>query len=258
MAWLYLWRRTHDEDYLKYVRVLSIVFAINFALGAATGTLVEFGLLDIWPTSLILLAAPGFLPLNYEATIAFIGEAALLGLYVAVLGKWSFRSVFAVLAGVWVLGSLSGYFILTVNARMNVPWGIGNVAHLLYPFLSTYGPQAIYITGTLNLAALLMNYTLGSSHSRALALSNVNFAQMVGEFFNNLYLPFTNPNSFMITIHTLLAAYATGVGAVALALSYKCCGRCIISPRPTHAGSAGRSRGLLLHYPGEVLTIHCQ
>ncbi len=106
-----------DGDYLRYAKTLSVVLAINFSLGVVTGTLVEFGLLDIWPTSMVLFAAPpGFLPpLAFEATIAFIGEAALLTLYLATLGKWSAYRSAAVLMANWALGSLSGYFILTVT-----------------------------------------------------------------------------------------------------------------------------------------------
>jgi len=219
-AWLIQWKRTKDAVFLKYAKTATTVLAINFSLGVVTGTLVEFGLLDIWPTSMVLFAAPGFLPLAYEATVAFIGEATLLILFLATLGKWgTYRSIAIMLIN-WFLGSLSGYFILTVNAWMNVPWGIGATAQAFYPFMPNYGSQAINLTGTLNLAALLIHYTINSS-SGALAVSSTNFTVIVGRFFDNPWLPFLNPDAIITTIHTLLAAYAVSLGAVAMALAYR-------------------------------------
>ncbi|GGP19623.1 cytochrome oxidase subunit I [Thermocladium modestius] len=219
-AWLIQWRRTGDGDYLRYAKTLSVVLAINFSLGVVTGTLVEFGLLDIWPTSMVLFAAPGFLPLAFEATIAFIGEAALLTLYLATLGKWSAYRSAAVLMANWALGSLSGYFILTVNAWMNVPWGAGTVPQALYPFLPSYGPQALNETGALNLMAVLMHYA-ASSPSGSLAVTNVGFTSMVGRLFDDAWLPLMNPDALVTTLHTLLAAYAVGLGTVAAILAFK-------------------------------------
>jgi cytochrome d ubiquinol oxidase subunit I len=47
MLWKY-WR-TGDRDYYKSARLMTSVLAVNFALGAITGTLVEFGLVQVWP-----------------------------------------------------------------------------------------------------------------------------------------------------------------------------------------------------------------
>ncbi|MGC8583978.1 MAG: cytochrome ubiquinol oxidase subunit I [Thermoproteus sp.] len=219
LAWLIKWYRTGDGLYLKYAKTLTAVWAVNFALGVVTGTVVEFGLLDIWPTSILLFSSSGFVPLFYEATIAFIGEAVLVGLFVIAVGRWRARYTLSILLAAWALGSLSGYFILTVNAWMNVPWGVGGIPRALYPFLPTYGPDAANLTSTLTLAALVMSHTLAGAGSAALA--NVNFTQAVGPFFADPWLPLANPDAISTTVHTLLAAYAVGVGAVALALSVR-------------------------------------
>ncbi|WP_252901059.1 cytochrome ubiquinol oxidase subunit I [Vulcanisaeta sp. JCM 14467] len=102
---------------------------------------------------------------------------------------------------------------------MNVPWGMGDIPHDLYPFLPTYGPNAANLTATLNLAALLLHYTIDGAGS--VALTNANFTSMVGTYFTNPWLPMVNPDAIVTTLHTLLAAYAIGVGAVALALSIR-------------------------------------
>ncbi|ADY01715.1 cytochrome bd ubiquinol oxidase, subunit I [Vulcanisaeta moutnovskia 768-28] len=219
LAWLITWYRTGDALFINYSKTLTMVWAVNFALGAVTGTIVEFGLLDIWPTSILLFSSSAFIPLLYEATIAFIGEAVLVVLFMVAIGRWRARYTLSVLITAWFLGSLSGYFIITANAWMNVPWGMGEIPHSLYPFLPTYGPDAANLTATLNLAALLLHYTVDGAGS--LALTSVNFTSLVGTYFNNPWLPMINPDAIVTTLHTLLAAYAIGVGAVALAISIR-------------------------------------
>ncbi|WP_069807085.1 cytochrome ubiquinol oxidase subunit I [Vulcanisaeta thermophila] len=219
LAWLIQWGRTGDELFLRYSKTLSVVWLINFGLGAVTGTIVEFGLLDIWPTSILLFSSSAFIPLFWEATIAFIGEAALAGLFVLGIGRWRLRYVIPLLIATWFLGSLSGYFILDANSWMNVPWGMGNIPHVLYPFLPTYGPSVANLTATLTLAALLYHYTLSGAGSAALA--NPSFTGMVGTYLTNPWVVLFNPDAVVTTFHTLLAAYAVGLGAVALALSVR-------------------------------------
>ncbi len=218
-AWLIKWYRTMDKIYLEYAKRLTAVWLVNFALGVVTGTIVEFGLLDIWPASILLFSSAAFVPLFWEATIAFIGEAVLVGLFVVAIGRWRARYTLSILLAAWALGSLSGYFILATNAWMNVPWGAGGVPKALYPFLPSYGPDAVNLTSTLTLAALLMNHTLAGAGSSALA--SINFTSSMGSFFADVWLPLSNPDAISTTIHTLLAAYAIGVGVVALALSIR-------------------------------------
>lgn len=219
LAWLIMWSRTHDNLYLNYAKTLTNVLIVNFALGVVTGTIVEFGLLDIWPTSILLFASSGFLPLLYEATIAFIGEAVLIVFFLITLGRWRAGYSIALLIVTWFLGSLSGYFILTANAWMNVPWGMGNIPRALYPFLPSYGPDDANVTGVLNLAALLVNYTLDGYGS--MALSNPGFTHLVGVFYLNPYISLVNPDAIITTFHTLFAAYAIGLGVVGTALSVR-------------------------------------
>ncbi|WP_243676243.1 cytochrome ubiquinol oxidase subunit I [Vulcanisaeta distributa] len=212
--------RTGDALFLNYSKTLTMVWTVNFALGAVTGTIVEFGLLDIWPTSILLFSSSAFIPLLYEATIAFIGEAVLVVLFLIAIGRWRARYTLSILIAAWLLGSLSGYFILTANAWMNVPWGgMGGIPHALYPFLPSYGPDAANLTATLNLAALLLHYTVDGTGS--VALTSTNFTSLVGTYLTNPWLPMVNPDAVVTTLHTLFAAYAIGVGAVALAISIR-------------------------------------
>lgn len=74
MALLYKWWRTRDEDFYRASRTVTAVLGLNFALGAITGTLVEFGLVQAWPGSIFVIATSGFTPLALEL-IAFVGES---------------------------------------------------------------------------------------------------------------------------------------------------------------------------------------
>lgn len=219
LAWLVRWYRSGDGLYLRYAKTLTGVWVVNFALGVVTGTVVEFGLLDIWPTSILLFSGPAFVPLFFEATIAFIGEAVLVGLFVLGVGRWRARYTLSILLGAWLLGSLSGYFILATNAWMNVPWGVGSLPSALYPFLPSYGPEAANVTTVLTVAALVLNKTLAGAGSAALA--SPGFTRQVGPLFSDPWLALTNPDAVSTTVHTLLAAYAVGLGAVAAALAVR-------------------------------------
>ncbi len=128
LAWLVKWYRLGNRLYLKYAMMLTAVWAVDFALGVVISTVVEFGLLEIWPTSILLFSSSIFVPLLYEATIAFIDEAVPLGLFVLAIGRWRARYTLLTSLATWALGSLSGYFILTVDAWINVPWGAGGAS----------------------------------------------------------------------------------------------------------------------------------
>ena len=70
---LFKYWRTKDRDYADATRTVTSVLGLNFALGAITGTLVEFGLVQAWPGTIFAIATFAFIPLTMEL-IAFIGE----------------------------------------------------------------------------------------------------------------------------------------------------------------------------------------
>ncbi len=69
---LFQWWRTKDQDYYEAARNLTAVLGLNFALGAITGTLVEFGLVQAWPGTIFVIATFGLMPLTLEL-VAFTG-----------------------------------------------------------------------------------------------------------------------------------------------------------------------------------------
>ncbi|MEM3796001.1 MAG: cytochrome ubiquinol oxidase subunit I, partial [Archaeoglobaceae archaeon] len=86
MALLWKHNRTGVEDYFRDAKIATSVLAVNFALGAITGTLVEFGLVQAWPGTIVAIATFAFTPLAFEL-VAFACEIALLVLFIVTLGK---------------------------------------------------------------------------------------------------------------------------------------------------------------------------
>ncbi|NHV97517.1 MAG: cytochrome ubiquinol oxidase subunit I, partial [Thaumarchaeota archaeon] len=69
--------RKKDDLLLKAAKTISLVLLIVFVFGAATGTLVEFGLLQVWSGVLLVAGSFAFIPFYLEL-IAFVLEAATL------------------------------------------------------------------------------------------------------------------------------------------------------------------------------------
>jgi cytochrome d ubiquinol oxidase subunit I len=118
MLWKY--RRTGDRDYYKSARLMTAVLAVNFALGAITGTLVEFGLVQVWPGVNLAIATFAFAPLALEL-IAFANEIAFLVLFIVTLGRVRPPVSIAILALYAVFAYFSGVMIMSVNSWMQAP-----------------------------------------------------------------------------------------------------------------------------------------
>jgi len=69
-----------DKQYTEAARRISVVWAISFGFGAVTGTLVEFGLVQIWSGVLLAIGSFFFIPLVFEL-FAFLTEVVFLALY---------------------------------------------------------------------------------------------------------------------------------------------------------------------------------
>jgi cytochrome d ubiquinol oxidase subunit I len=116
-----LWITKRDEHYKRLAFSWMKALAILFGTGAASGTLMEFGLFTVWPEFIRLGGLYLFYPFLLEV-FAFLAEVTLIVLYWA---SWS------KLAGTWVhvaigvgvaLGSnISGFLITSVNVFMQYP-----------------------------------------------------------------------------------------------------------------------------------------
>ena len=115
-----VWMRSGDERWKRLSRTLTKGFVAVFAVGAATGTAAEFGLILLWPNLIELAGRYIYFPL-YMEIFAFIMECVFVYLYFFAEGRLSRRA--HLLVGVLVvLGAwYSASMILSVNSFMQSP-----------------------------------------------------------------------------------------------------------------------------------------
>ncbi|MCK9875534.1 cytochrome ubiquinol oxidase subunit I [Frankia sp. Ag45/Mut15] len=145
------WLRTGDPVWLALTKKWSRAFAVLFAVGAVSGTVLsfEFGLL--WPAFMSKYGGALGLSFTMEG-FAFFTEAIFVGMYLYGWKRLSARAHWLTLWPIAISGTLSTLFIITVNAWMNVPRGIterdGRVIaeEPLAPFTSpSFGPQLVHM-----------------------------------------------------------------------------------------------------------------
>ncbi len=198
LSYEFLGIRRKDGEYLNAARTLSKVWGVSFAIGAATGTLVEFGLVQLWSGTLVAIGSFFFGPLTIEL-FAFMMEIIFLAVYLFTWNlkdpKWSHFYIGILL----LIGSnLSAYMILAANAFMNVPWGTGDLVSKILPWEPTLGPNAVNQQALANLYAAIAN-------SGSLALVKYTLGSNIGFIFYNPFIVFENPNLTATFLHTVLA-----------------------------------------------------
>ncbi|MDB4981900.1 MAG: Cytochrome d ubiquinol oxidase subunit, partial [Myxococcales bacterium] len=121
------WLRTRDEDYLVLSKKLAKGTSILFAVGAVSGTVLSFELGLLWPTFMGTFGEAVGLPFALEG-FAFFTEAIFLGIYLYGRGRVSER--FHLFSGVAVAvsGAASAFLVTLVNAFMNDPAGLIDIA----------------------------------------------------------------------------------------------------------------------------------
>lgn len=216
---LFSWWRTGDEDYYKAARITTGVLAVNFALGAIMGTLVEFGLVQAWPGSIYAVATVAFAPLASEL-VAFIGEIVFLVAFIVTL-RWvkPWMSI-GLMAGYFAFAGFSGVLITLVNSWLNVPWGTGPLASVLYPYLPSYGPTAFDIPVLVAVKLALVDSLLTAGTASQI-LQNPETAKAIGISLNDLFVAFNSPYGLASVAHNLSAAIIIGMAFAAAAFAYK-------------------------------------
>lgn len=161
-----LWLRTGNPVYLTLVRRWAKGFAILFAVGAVSGTILSFELGLLWPR--FMQYAGGIIGLPFSAEgFAFFIEAVFLGLYLYGWDRLSPRAHWLVAFPIAISGTLSAIFVISANAWMNSPAGFrvvdGEVADV-DPVAAMFNPawfqqslhmvQAAYIATGLGVAGI--------------------------------------------------------------------------------------------------------
>jgi len=115
-------RRTGDLGYRALAKRWAKGTAILFAVGAVSGTVLSFELGLLWPTFMARSGASIGLAFSLEG-FAFFTEAIFLGIYLYGWDRVPPRAHLVSGIVVAVSGTLSGVFVVFVNAWMNAPTG---------------------------------------------------------------------------------------------------------------------------------------
>ena len=117
-----IWLRTGSPQYLALAKRWSKSFAIIFAIGAVSGTILSFELGMLWPG--FMRFASGIIGMPFSAEgFAFFIEAIFLGIY---LYGWNRLTPLQHWFAGWpvaISGLVSGIFVVSANAWMNSPTG---------------------------------------------------------------------------------------------------------------------------------------
>ena len=117
-----LWLRTGNVVYFALARRWAMGFAILFAIGAVSGTILSFELGLLWPV--FMAHAGGIIGLPFSAEgFAFFIEAIFLGLYLYGWDRLSPRTHWLCAFPIAASGALSAIFVISANAWMNSPAG---------------------------------------------------------------------------------------------------------------------------------------
>ena len=141
---LALWRK--DAIWMTLTRRWTRAFALLFAIGAVSGTILSFEIGLLWPTFTKFSGAIIGLPFALEG-FAFFLEAIFLGLYLYGWERLSPRAHWLCSFPLWISGGLSAWFIVSANAWMNTPAGFqiqhGQVIGI-NPWQALFNPSAPY------------------------------------------------------------------------------------------------------------------
>lgn len=216
---LFQWWRTNGQEYYDAARNVTAVLGLNFALGAITGTLVEFGLVQAWPGSIFVIATFGLMPLTLEL-VAFIGEIVLLVMFIVTLGKVRPLASLGIMMFYGAMAILSGVLIMTVNSWLNVPWGTGNLASNLYPFLPQYGPSSADPSALVKLKLELIKNLL-STGTASQVLQNPDLARAVGLTLTDPYVALSSPYALISALHAVNAGIIVGMSFALVGYAYR-------------------------------------
>lgn len=118
--------RNRDSIWYTLAKRWSKAFAIQYAIGAVSGTILSFELGLLWPR-FMRFAGPIFGTPFFLEAIAFFVEAIFLGLYLYTWDKVSPVLHWLFSVPLMVGGTASSLFVVTANAWMNTPTGFSIV-----------------------------------------------------------------------------------------------------------------------------------
>ncbi len=116
--------RTGDEKWKKTAKFWQLIFGINFAIGVATGIILEFQFGTNWSNYSLFVGDIFGAPLAIEGIVAFFLESTFITI---MFFGWNRVSKKMHLASTWLVtlgATLSAFWILVANAWMQYPIGM--------------------------------------------------------------------------------------------------------------------------------------
>src|SRR2546423_8423792 len=144
-----------DGGWMPPPRRWTKAFALLFAIGAVSGTILSFEIGLLWPAYTKFSGSIIGLPFALEG-FAFFLEAIFLGLYLYGWERLSPRAHWLCSFPLWISGAASAWFIVSANSWMNTPVGFqithGQVTGI-NPLQAILNPSTPYETTHMLLAA---------------------------------------------------------------------------------------------------------
>lgn len=177
----------HDASWVALARRWATSFAVLFAVGAVSGTVLSFELGLLFPGFMAFSGSMIGLPFSAEG-FAFFLEAIFLGLYLYGWKRLSPLAHWLCSIPIFVSGAASALFVVMVNSWMNTPAGfkldhgkvvdINPLAAAFNPSVGTEDPHMLFsaytVTGFLvaavYAAGMLRRRTFDTWHRRGLTL----------------------------------------------------------------------------------------
>ncbi len=119
-----MWLKTGQDIYYRHTRFWSKIYLLSFGIGVASGVPLEFQFGTNWAQ--FSRASGEFFGniLGFEAAMAFMLEAAFLGIMLFAWEKVSRRMHFFATVMVALGGSISAFWIMDASAWMQIPAGV--------------------------------------------------------------------------------------------------------------------------------------
>src|SRR3989338_2166676 len=154
----YRYLKTKNEIWKILAQRWSKAFAVLFAVGAVSGTVLSFEMGLLWPQFMETFGGVIGLPFTLEG-FAFFLEAIFAGIYLYAWDRLSPKAHWWSGVPIAVSGFTSAWFVVTANAWMNAPYGftiVNGIVKEVDPIAAMLNPATAHQTLHMILAAYMV------------------------------------------------------------------------------------------------------
>lgn len=182
LAWIlviteYLGWRKNDEAYVRLSKFLAKVLGLTFAVGVATGIVMEFQFGTNWAEYSKFVGDIFGAPLAAEGVLAFFLESGFLGLYIFGRSRISKGTHWFSILMVAIGATISAFWILVANSWQQTPTSYvvqNGRAELLSFWGAVFNPSTLPRFGHTIAASLVAGAFMAAGLCAALLLRNKN------------------------------------------------------------------------------------